>query len=33
MQTETNEGNLSTVLWTVGALAVVVALAVYMGMS
>ena len=33
MQTETNEGNMSTILWTAGALAIVVVLAVYMGMS
>lgn len=33
MQTETKESNLSTILWTVGALAIVVVLAVYMGMS
>ena len=33
MQTESKESNLSTILWTAGALAVVVVLAVYMGMS
>jgi hypothetical protein len=33
MQTETKESNLSTILWTAGALVVVVILAVYMGMS
>jgi hypothetical protein len=33
MQTETKEGNLSMILWTVGALAIVVVIAVYMGMS
>lgn len=33
MQTEVKESNLSTVLWTAGALAIVVVLAVYMGMS
>jgi hypothetical protein len=34
MQTQTHqESNLSTILWTVGALAIVVVFAVYMGMS
>jgi len=34
MQTETNnESTLSTALWTAGALAIVVVIAVYMGMS
>jgi hypothetical protein len=33
MQTEAKESNLSVVLWTVGALAIVVVVAVYMGMS
>jgi hypothetical protein len=33
MQTETKESNLSTILWTAGALAIVVVFAVYMGMS
>ncbi len=33
MQTENKESNKSTILWTAGALAVVVVLAVYMGMS
>lgn len=33
MQTETKEGNMSTILWTAGALAIVVVIAVYVGMS
>ena len=33
MQTETKESNMSTILWTCGALAVVVVIASYMGMS
>jgi hypothetical protein len=33
MQTNTQESNLSTILWTAGALAIVVVIAVYMGMS
>jgi len=33
MQTETKESTLSTILWTAGALAVVVVLAIYLGMS
>jgi hypothetical protein len=33
MQTETKESNLSTILWVAGALAIVVVLAIYMGMS
>jgi hypothetical protein len=34
MQTDTHqESNLSTILWTVGALAIVIVIAVYMGMS
>lgn len=33
MQTETKESTFSTVLWTAGALAIVVVLAVYIGMS
>jgi hypothetical protein len=33
MQTQGQDSNLSTALWTVGALAIVVAIAVYMGMS
>lgn len=33
MQTETKEGNMSTILWTAGALAIVVVIAVYMSMS
>lgn len=33
MQSETKEGNLSTILWTAGALAIVVILAIYMGMN
>lgn len=32
-QTETNESTMSTILWTAGALAVVVVIAVYMGVS
>jgi hypothetical protein len=32
MQSETKESNLSTILWTAGALAIVVILAIYMGM-
>jgi hypothetical protein len=33
MQTETKESTMSTILWTAGALAIVVVIAVYMGMS
>jgi hypothetical protein len=33
MQTDTKESNLSTILWTVGAIAVVAVVAVYVGMS
>jgi hypothetical protein len=33
MQTEQKESTMSTVLWTGGAIAVVVVIAVYMGMS
>lgn len=33
MQTESKESNLATILWTAGALAIVVILAVYLGMS
>jgi hypothetical protein len=33
MQTEAKESNLSTILWVAGALAVVVVLAIYMGMT
>jgi hypothetical protein len=34
MQTDTHqESNMSTILWTAGALAIVVVIAVYMGMS
>jgi hypothetical protein len=33
MPTETKDSNLSTILWTAGALAIVVVLAVYMGMN
>jgi hypothetical protein len=33
MQAESRESTLTTILWTVGALAIVVVIAVYMGMS
>jgi hypothetical protein len=33
MQTEAKESNLSTILWTAGALAIVVVLAIYLGMN
>lgn len=33
MQTETKESNLSTILWTVGALAIVAVVAIYLGMN
>jgi hypothetical protein len=33
MQANTQGSNLSTILWTAGALAIVVVFAVYMGMS
>jgi hypothetical protein len=33
MATQTNESNMSVILWTAGALAIVVVIAVYMGMS
>jgi hypothetical protein len=33
MQTNTQGSNLPTILWTAGALAIVVAFSVYMGMS
>ena len=33
MQAESKESTLTTILWTVGALAIVVVIAVYMGMN
>jgi hypothetical protein len=33
MEAKTQESNLSTILWTAGALAIVVAIAIYMGMQ
>lgn len=33
MQAQTKESTLSTILWTAGALAIVVMLAVYMGLN
>lgn len=33
MATETQEFNLSTILWTSGALVIVIAIAIYMGMN
>jgi hypothetical protein len=33
MQTEAKESNFATILWTAGALAIVVVLAIYLGMN
>lgn len=33
MATETQQSNFSTIMWTAGALVIVVAIAIYMGMN